>query len=165
MPSINELGAKIRAAREEKAFSQSEVVEKLMEKGINMSRETPVSYTHLDVYKRQVHHLPESILADRGELEGRNVENIINSLHVKVQNTPPYRADWKAVIEQHFRITNLRVKPLLPGTVNPDVRERGDRDYRLDAKLDIYQFTQIIIKCALYHNNQYYLKNLSLIHI
>ena len=40
MPSINELGAKIRAAREEKAFSQSEVVEKLMEKGINMSRET-----------------------------------------------------------------------------------------------------------------------------
>ena len=106
-----------------------------------------------------VHNLPESILADRGELEGRNVDNIINALHVKVQNTPPYRADWKGVIEQHFRITNLRVKPLLPGTVDPDVRERGDRDYRLDAKLDIYQFTQIIIKCALYHNNQYYLKN------
>ncbi len=40
MPSINELGAKIRAAREEKAFSQSEVVEKLMGNGINMSRET-----------------------------------------------------------------------------------------------------------------------------
>ncbi|NLI58796.1 MAG: DDE-type integrase/transposase/recombinase [Clostridium sp.] len=106
-----------------------------------------------------VHHLPEAILADRGELEGKNVENLINSLHVKIQNTPPYRADWKAVIEQHFRITNIRVKPLLPGTVDPDVRERGDRDYRLDAKLDIYQFTQIIIKCALYHNNQYHLKN------
>jgi len=40
MPNINELGAKIKAAREEKAFSQSEVVEKLMENGINMSRET-----------------------------------------------------------------------------------------------------------------------------
>ena len=106
-----------------------------------------------------VHHLPEAILADRGELEGKNVENLINALHVKIQNTPPYRADWKAIVEQHFRITNLRVKPLLPGTVDPDVRERGDRDYRLDAKLDIYQFTQIIIKCALYHNNQYRLKN------
>jgi transcriptional regulator with XRE-family HTH domain len=40
MPSINELGAKIKVVREEKAFSQSEVVEKLMEKNINMSRET-----------------------------------------------------------------------------------------------------------------------------
>lgn len=40
MPNINELGAKIKAAREEKAFSQSEVVEKLMENGINISRET-----------------------------------------------------------------------------------------------------------------------------
>jgi transcriptional regulator with XRE-family HTH domain len=40
MQSINELGAKIKAIREKKAFSQSEVVEKLMEKNINMSRET-----------------------------------------------------------------------------------------------------------------------------
>jgi transcriptional regulator with XRE-family HTH domain len=40
MPSINELGAKIRNAREQKAFSQNEVVAKLMEKGIDMSRET-----------------------------------------------------------------------------------------------------------------------------
>lgn len=40
MPNISELGGKIRAAREEKALSQSEVVEKLMENGINMSRET-----------------------------------------------------------------------------------------------------------------------------
>ena len=108
-----------------------------------------------------VHHLPEAILADRGELEGKNVENVINALHVKIQNTPPYRADWKGVIEQHFRVTNLRVKPFLPGMINPDARERGDKDYRLDAKLDIHQFTQIIIRCALYHNNQHYLKNYS----
>ena len=43
--------------------------------------------------------------------------------------------------------------------VDANVRERGDRDYRLDAKLDIYEFTQIIIRCALYHNNGHYLKN------
>lgn len=40
MQNINELSAKIRAAREEKAFNQSEVVEKLMEYGVKMSRET-----------------------------------------------------------------------------------------------------------------------------
>lgn len=106
-----------------------------------------------------VHYLPEAILADRGELEGSNIETLINTFHIKVQNTPPYRADWKGIIEQHFRVTNLRTKPFLPGAVNPGARERGGRDYRLDAKLDIYQFTQIIIKCALYHNNHHYLSN------
>jgi transcriptional regulator with XRE-family HTH domain len=40
MPNINDLSAKIRAAREEKTLSQNEVVEKLMDKGISMSRET-----------------------------------------------------------------------------------------------------------------------------
>ncbi|AOY74998.1 Mu transposase C-terminal domain-containing protein [Clostridium formicaceticum] len=106
-----------------------------------------------------VHHLPEAILADRGELEGKNIENLINGLHIKIQNTPPYRADWKGIVEQHFKITNTRVKPFLPGTIDSNVRERGDKDYRLDAKLDIFQFTQIMIKCALYHNNHHYLKN------
>jgi hypothetical protein len=46
-----------------------------------------------------VHHLPEAILADRGELEGKNAENLVNGLHVKIMNTPPYRCDWKGIIE------------------------------------------------------------------
>lgn len=108
-----------------------------------------------------VHHLPEAILADRGELEGKNAENLVNGLHVKIMNTPPYRCDWKGIIEQYFRTVNLQYKSIVPGTVDPEGRERGDRDYRLDAKLDIYQFTQIIIKCVLYHNNRHYLKNYS----
>ena len=39
----------------------------------------------------------------------------------------------------------------------PDDRQRGGKDYRLDAKLDIRQFTRIIINCVLYYNNQHYL--------
>ena len=105
--------------------------------------------------------LPESIIADRGELEGYNIEQLVNAFHIKIQNTPPYRADWKGIIEQNFRITNLRTKSLLPGVINSEVRQRGEKDYRLDAKLDIYQFTQIILKCALYHNNYHYLTNYS----
>lgn len=106
-----------------------------------------------------VHYIPEYIVADRGELEGWNIENIINSLHIKVQNTPPYRADWKPFVEKSFNLINQRVKPFMPGVVNQNVRERGDRDYKLDAKLDIYEFTQIIIKSVLYYNNHHYLKN------
>lgn len=104
-----------------------------------------------------VHHLPESITADRGELEGGNIENLINTLNVKVKNTPPYRADLKSAVERFFGLTNERIKPFLPGVVDLDGRERGDKDYRIKAKLDIYQFTQILIKCVLYHNNHYHL--------
>jgi hypothetical protein len=46
---------------------------------------------------------------------------------------------------------------LLPGSVKPDMAKRGGHDYRLDAKLDIRQLTQIIIKCVLYYNNHHYM--------
>lgn len=105
------------------------------------------------------HYLPETIIADRGELEGGNIENLITMLNVKVQNTPSYRADLKSAVERFFGLTNERTKPFMPGTVNLDGRERGDKDYRISAKLDLYQFTQIIIKSVLYHNNHYYLDN------
>ncbi|MGG2014054.1 DNA-binding protein [Bacillus sp. S10(2024)] len=99
------------------------------------------------------HHLPNAILADRGEFEGKSVETLINTLKVRIENTPPFRADWKGIVEQHFRLINERVKPLLPGVVRPDFGKRGARDYRLDAKLTLKEFTKIIINCILSHNN------------
>ncbi|GAB6553220.1 Mu transposase C-terminal domain-containing protein [Bacillus mobilis] len=99
------------------------------------------------------HHLPNAILADRGELEGKSVETLINTLKVRVENTPPFRADWKGIVEQHFRLINERVKPILPGMVKPDFGKRGARDYRLDAKLTLKEFTKIIINCILSYNN------------
>lgn len=104
-------------------------------------------------------YLPEAILADRGEMEGKNAENLVDGLGIKIMNTPPYRADWKSIVEQNFRLTNLAAKPFLPGAVQDgtNFRERGSHDYRLDAKLDIHQFTQIMIRCVLYHNNQHHL--------
>ncbi|MBG9656279.1 Mu transposase C-terminal domain-containing protein [Cytobacillus firmus] len=115
----------------------------------------------IDITKEEwdCHHLPQTLLADRGELEGYNVERLINAFHMKVENTPPYRADWKGIVEQHFRIINTKVKPFLPGTVDTDVRVRGDRDYRLDATLTLEEFTSVIIHCVLHHNNQHWLRN------
>jgi hypothetical protein len=115
----------------------------------------------VDITKEEwdCHYLPQTLLADRGELEGYNVERLINAFHMKVENTPPYRADWKGIVEQHFRIINTKVKPFLPGTVDTDVRVRGDRDYRLDATLTLEEFTSVIIKCVLHHNNHHWLKN------
>lgn len=106
------------------------------------------------------HYLLQTFLADRGELEGYNVERLISAFNIKVENTPPYRADWKGIVEQHFRIINITgIKPFLPGVVDTDVRVRGDRDYRLDATLTLEEFTSVIIKCVLHHNNHHWLKN------
>jgi len=105
------------------------------------------------------HNLPEALLADRGEIESKYIDTFSNSLHVRIENTPPYRADWKGIVEQYFNTINKKVKPLVPGFIDVDFRERGGKDYRLDAKLDIYQFTQIIIKCILTHNNTNSMKN------
>lgn len=115
----------------------------------------------IDISESQwpVCYLPDAIVADRGEFEGKIAEGLINGLHVKIKNTPSFRADWKGIVEQYFRTINLKVKPFLPGFINSDFKERGGKDYRLDAKLDLYQFTQIIIKCCLYHNNYNILKN------
>lgn len=97
-------------------------------------------------------YLPESILADRGEFEGYNVENLINNLGVTIENTPPSRGDLKGIVERQFRTTNERIKHMAPGAVLKEYRERGERDQRLDATLDLKEITRIIIYLVLERN-------------
>lgn len=103
------------------------------------------------------HHIPDAILGDRGELAGMKVETLIPNLGIRIENAAPYRADWKGLVERHFGIIHGHIKPFVPGYIDKDFRERGARDYRLDSKLDINQFTEIIITIILYHNNEHYL--------
>jgi hypothetical protein len=100
--------------------------------------------------------LCDAITGDRGPMLGYNADNLVAGLKMRVSNLPPYRADWKGIIEQMFRLLNIRVIDQLPGALNPE-KERGDRDIRLDAVLDINQFTGILIKAILYHNNHHYM--------
>lgn len=102
-------------------------------------------------------YVPASIIGDRGEMESKNADNLANVLGIRVVNAPSYRADLKGIIEQHFHTINTNSVALLPGSVKPDMSKRGGHDYRLDAVLDIEQFTQIIIKCVLYYNNHHYM--------
>lgn len=99
-------------------------------------------------------HLPEIIIADRGEFEGYSVENLINNLNVKVENTSPYRGDLKGIIERQFRTLNGKIKRKAPGAIQKEYRERGDRDYRLDASLTLEEFNQIVIHLVLHHNQK-----------
>jgi len=98
-------------------------------------------------------HLPESILADRGpEFIGRNSNNLVEYLDIRVSNTPPYRADWKGIVEQTFRLINNLTINWSPGHVEKQPRERGVRDHRLDAKLTLEQFEKKMIYTILRYN-------------
>ncbi|MDR1703144.1 MAG: Mu transposase C-terminal domain-containing protein [Clostridiales bacterium] len=102
---------------------------------------------------------PSMIRGDRGELESKAADTLVNALNVRVENAPPYRADMKGIVEQHFNtIDGIGIAPL-PGHFKPDMSERGGRDYRLDAKLDIHQLTEILIRSVLTHNNHHLLES------
>lgn len=106
-----------------------------------------------------VHHLPNKIIADRGELEGTNINNLINTLNIETTLAPPYRADIKPYIENFFRLNNNFIKPHIPGVIDLDGRERGDKDYRLNSLITIEELMIIIIKAVLYYNNYHILNN------
>ncbi|MEQ6853619.1 Mu transposase C-terminal domain-containing protein [Lysinibacillus capsici] len=110
----------------------------------------------IDITEEQwpTHHLPEIIIADRGEFEGYAVEGLINNLNIKIENTTAYRGDLKGIVERKFRTINGKVKQKAPGAIQKEYRERGDRDYRLDATLNLKEFTALILTMVLHHNNK-----------
>jgi len=98
-------------------------------------------------------HRPVEILGDRGPLISKAINRFIEAFNVDISNAPPYRPDWKGVIERIFGEMNIRVFKWLPGYVVPE-RDPSDPDYRLAAVLDIEELTAIIIEAVLHHNNE-----------
>lgn len=97
--------------------------------------------------------LPDAILADRGELLGHQIESLEACFSVRIENTPPYRGDAKGIVERNFRTIQAEFKPFAPGVVEKTlVKKRGGRDYRLDAKLTVRDFKEIILSSVLMHN-------------
>lgn len=107
------------------------------------------------------HHLPFELSADRAELLSEAGETMSNTLGTILKIAPPFRPDWKSIVESRFRLINegLDLK-FYPGGVDARRLERGDRDYELDAILDIDQFTEMVILAVLNHN-----RNLRLPHL
>ncbi len=97
--------------------------------------------------------LPDAILADRGEILGYQIESLESNFSIRIENTPPYRGDAKGIVERSFKTLQADFTPFAPGVVTgTKVKKRGDKDYRLDAKLTIREFKEIILSSILYHN-------------
>lgn len=99
------------------------------------------------------HYAPKRIMGDRGELISVTLgKNIIQSLRIDIENASPGRADLKALVERRFGLVPAKFRQFTPGYVEKDFNERGARDYRLDAALDLREFTQLLILAVLEHN-------------
>lgn len=99
-------------------------------------------------------HLPYEVVADRAEMLGQAAEQAMGRLSITLDILPPFRADWKGTVESSFRILQgLSEVRWTPGGLKSREKERGQRDYRLDATLDLHEFTRIMIKSVLHRNH------------
>jgi hypothetical protein len=99
------------------------------------------------------HFAPKRIMADKGELMSVKLgKNITEGLKIDIENTSTGRADLKSLVERRFGIVPAIFKQFTPGYVKQDFGERGAKDYRLDAALNLYEFTQMVILAVGEHN-------------
>ncbi|KIV73148.1 Transposon Tn7 transposition protein tnsB [Bacillus mycoides] len=99
-------------------------------------------------------NLPAALLADRGELMGKEAQKLANRINIRLENTPPYRADLKGIVERALGLLQQNAKPLLPGYVEKNFGKRGAPDYRLKAVLTIQDIRKIIIEYIRMHNQK-----------
>ncbi|MBC8559174.1 integrase catalytic domain-containing protein [Fumia xinanensis] len=98
--------------------------------------------------------LPGCLVTDRGmEFLGKRMEELCARYDITVTGLPPYRPDLKGSVEKAFDLLQGRYKPLLKrqGVIEEDFQERGAPDYRMEASLTLYEFTQIVIHCIVYN--------------
>lgn len=100
-------------------------------------------------------HLPECIVADRAELLSNASTILTDQLNIKIENSAPYRGDFKSLVEKQFSIFNGQAKSLLPGAIQSDYQIRGAKDYRLSSVLCLKDLAKIAIKCAIYYNQNH----------
>jgi hypothetical protein len=102
--------------------------------------------------------MPACILSDKGEVDSAYADMLLIRFGIRAEVAAAFRADWKAVVETRFRVLPAKFKPFVPGYIDTDFRQRGARDYRAEAVLNIDEFTAVIIRLVLYYNNHHELK-------
>lgn len=132
-----------------------QALENMVSNKVNYCREYGYTITEADWPS---HQLPKSIIADRGELLSKNSDALGEKLGIKVINTPPYRPDWKAIVERHFRLINDFVIDWAPGAIR-EYLPRSGHDYRRDACLTLFELRQLLIGCILEHNMAHEIKD------
>lgn len=103
--------------------------------------------------------VPASILADKGELYRRQADVLANVFNIQLSNSRSYRGDDKGGVERYFNTIQTQFKPYVEGVVEPiNGKKRLGKRYELDAELNLYEFTQIVIHLVISQNNEQVVK-------
>lgn len=98
-------------------------------------------------------HLPYSLLCDRGEMISEKAEKaVVPYMHLKI--APPYRADFKGIVERRFGILNDELLHHLDGSTKGKSHIRGEIDPRQNAVYTLNELTTLIIHEVLAHNSK-----------
>lgn len=89
---------------------------------------------------------------DRGEMLSIPSSAAALRLGINLTACAAFAPEQKGSIETLFHWQNKAVVHWLPGAVRARWKERGSRDFRLDAVLTLHQFTRIMIKAILHFN-------------
>jgi Mu transposase, C-terminal. len=107
-------------------------------------------------------YIPQTILADNGEFKWLMPESLPENLNITIENTSSGRADMKPNVERAFGVVRSHFEFLLDGVIKKKLRDRGEKDERIEATIDVYQFTQIVINIVLFMNNNRWIESYDL---
>ena len=100
--------------------------------------------------------LPDMICTDRGnDFMSDRVKQLCEMFGMEITSLPAYRPDLKGYVEKAFDCIQRRYKPHLRGlgVIDGKVGERGVPSYIAQARLDLREFTKVVIECILYYNS------------
>ena len=97
--------------------------------------------------------LGERLLSDGGEMTAEVADQLALHFNAKVETASAYRGDLKGLVENVFNVVPTSISAYVPGWIQPDFRQRGAKDYRLESALDIEDVTQMIILAVIHRNN------------
>lgn len=95
--------------------------------------------------------LPSAVLADRGEMLSHVSDGLIQKLGVRIENTAPYRADAKPLVERMFQQLNQGTITWLEGA-KPRGTDPSRDDWRKLARLSINVFRKDVIEAIIQYN-------------
>lgn len=100
-------------------------------------------------------HISLRLMCDNGEMIGLEPQKLVVPL-TELQLSPPYRPDFKAMVERRFGLLNNEVVHDLLGTTRGGKVVRGDRNPKKDATYTLKEFTTLLIEAVLELNRTIY---------
>ena len=99
-------------------------------------------------------HVCRRLTCDRGkDVTGNNAAAAAAGLGYKLARLPPYRPDWKGLVENRFGLIHDTEIKWAPGSCHG--RERGEPKHQLDAVYTLATFTELMLRCILNYNKRF----------